>query len=183
MNAKFKKITALLLALLTLAALAGCGENEPEETTAATSATTSAQSYLTIGTTELRTVYLTRVPGGSFSEPPASDPGVLGTTLDSQGSGETGEATSSDSEEPPKTQATQSYPIPSQLALSVPPPSTDTLGFTTEELDAFYADSVFVGDSISLGWRNYVTFPSTKWPLRMPPEVYLIPSPSGHCPS
>ena len=155
MSVKFRRITALLLAVLALASLAACGGKEPEETTEFTTGSTAAQSYLTIGTTELRTVYLTRVSGNSSAEPPASDSGVvLGST---SGSSSETETTSGNSAEPPKTQSTQTYPISSQLALSVPPPSTDVLGYTEEELDEFFSDAVFVGDSISLGWRNYVT--------------------------
>ncbi|MBR4941835.1 MAG: hypothetical protein IKZ19_07550 [Clostridia bacterium] len=153
----FKSIVAFLLVCVSLLTLTACSGTEPEETTvdpASTSATT-AYSYITVGTTELRTVYMTRVPGGENSEPPmtSSSGSVLGTTSVSGT-----EATSSDtgSLPPAQTQATQSYPVPSQLALSVAPPSTDTMSFDDDTLDDYFSDAVFVGDSISLGWRNYV---------------------------
>ena len=46
--------------------------------------------------------------------------------------------------------------VPGSLQLPVAPPSTDTRGLSDSEIFAFYNDAVFVGDSISLGWRNYV---------------------------
>lgn len=158
MNVKFRRITALILVVLTLAALAACGVKEPEESTGSTMATerTTAQSYLTVGTTELRTVYLTRVPGASSYEPPAiGTEDVVGTTSGTEASTDVTGSTNDD--EPSSVQSTQTYAIPSQLALSCPPPSVDTLDYTEEEIDEFFSDVVFVGDSISLGWRNYVT--------------------------
>ncbi|MBE6938189.1 MAG: hypothetical protein E7460_06505 [Ruminococcaceae bacterium] len=153
MKRTFTKLTAILLAVLTLFSLAACGNGEPGETTGPDEAVqTTSQTFITVGTTELRTVYMTRVPGFSGEEPPASDTGVIfGTT-----GGSSSESTEATSDEPAQTQATQTYPVPSQLALSVAPPSTDTLSFEDDTLDDFFSDAVFVGDSISLGWRNYV---------------------------
>ena len=174
MNVKFKKITALLLVVLSIVSMAACGGKEPEETTGLTTERTTAQSYLTIGSTELNTVYLTRVPGNSDREPPASNTGaVLGTTSGADASSET-DATSNNSSEPPKTQSSQSYPIPSQLALTVPPPSTDTLDYTETEVDEFFSDAVFVGDSISLGWRNYVTSKRASNPAFLEGAQFLV---------
>lgn len=153
MKKSFYKLTALLLCLLSLASLAACGQGSPEETTEDTSLTsaTTRHSLVTVGTTELRTVYMSRVPAESGNEPPQIQ---TGTTAATDPAGSTTEGTQTS--EPPQTQATQNYPIPSQLALSVPPPSTDTLGYGDDLLDSFFSDAVFVGDSISLGWRNYV---------------------------
>ena len=45
---------------------------------------------------------------------------------------------------------------PNSLLPPLAPPSTDTLGLSDTEIFSFFDDAVFVGDSISLGWRNYV---------------------------
>ncbi len=153
MRINVKKLICVFLSVISLITLVACGSPEPEETASTTAATTH-KSEITIGTTVLRTVYLTRVPGQVGTHvPPESG----------NGSGETDTPATGDStieppetSEPVRTQETQNYAIPDQLALSVPPPSTDTLDFTNGQLDEFYSDSVFVGDSISFGWRNYV---------------------------
>lgn len=49
-----------------------------------------------------------------------------------------------------------SVPAGSPL-LPIAPPNTDTHGLSDSQIFSFYQNAVFVGDSISLGWRNYVS--------------------------
>lgn len=80
----------------------------------------------------------TTTPSGIFTQAPST-----GTT-----------ETSTTSTAPPVT-TVQTSPV--TLTLSIPTPSFDLRGLSEEQADAFYADAVFVGDSISMHWRNYVT--------------------------
>ena len=143
MNIRLKNIAVSVLLGAALVFPAGCS-GAPEEQTSEN----SPQTDVTVSTPEiissavLQTSALTRKTSGTSGENTLTPPDTSVTTPDTSASRE--------------TQSTQDYPIPASLSLSVAPPSTDTLNFTDAELCAFFDDAVFVGDSISLGWRNYV---------------------------
>lgn len=104
----------------------------------------------------------------STSEPPVSEISI-GTISDiplfPSSASEPASSVASD------TSATQVSSVPSVAStpassISVPagspllpiaPPDTDTHGLSDSQIFSFYQDAVFVGDSISLGWRNYVS--------------------------
>lgn len=104
----------------------------------------------------------------STSEPPVSEISI-GTISDiplfPSSASEPASSVASD------TSATQGSSVPSVAStpassISVPagspllpiaPPDTDTHGLSDSQIFSFYQDAVFVGDSISLGWRNYVS--------------------------
>lgn len=58
--------------------------------------------------------------------------------------------------------------------LSIAPPYADTSAFSLDELYGYYDDAVFVGDSISLGWRNYVTKQRNTNPNFMGKAQFLV---------
>ncbi len=88
-----------------------------------------------------------------------SDVPIFSTSAPPQTSGQEVTFTTTPPQTSPSTTTTAAPPVvdPNSVLLSVVPPSTDTHGLSDSEIFAFYDDAVFVGDSISLGWRNYVT--------------------------
>ena len=56
---------------------------------------------------------------------------------------------------PVTTKPTTNPPAPN--GDEIPPPDENLLGLSDAEIFAFFDDAVFVGDSVSLGWRNFVT--------------------------
>lgn len=60
------------------------------------------------------------------------------------------------------------------LELPVLPPSLDLSGKDIAAVDAWFSDAVFVGDSLSLGWRNYVTQQRAKDPGFMGQAQFLV---------
>lgn len=144
MNIRFRNIAASVLLGAALVFPAGCSGAPVDQTTENSSGTElTVSSPETLPSAVLQTSALTRKTSDTSGEntlpPPVSEATTTPDASASRG-----------------TQSTQNYPIPASLALSAAPPSTDTLDFTDEELCAFFDDAVFVGDSISLGWRNYV---------------------------
>lgn len=91
----------------------------------------------------------------SSASAPAS--AVVSDTSDTQVSSDTSGTQVSSAPSVASTPASSiSVPAGSPL-LPIAPPDTDTHGLSDSQIFSFYRDAVFVGDSISLGWRNYVS--------------------------
>ncbi|MBQ5974067.1 MAG: hypothetical protein IJL69_07690 [Oscillospiraceae bacterium] len=162
MNLTIRKLTAALLIGAALTGLAACGGEPQESGSTAASTASGAQTTVPSGGESADRTEPSSAQTGFTSVSYATVPLTQRPSSGSQsGSSSDTRATTADTTEsapPPSTdtQRTDAYRIPASLALSVPPPSTDTLGYSESMLFAWYNDAVFVGDSVSLGWRNYV---------------------------
>ncbi len=137
---KVKHVLAIsALLLLAPFLLSGCGADSPAATTASSD---------NPGTSEPETIGEVYTSEYQFSRSSVSTPGTTDASEPSTDIPETNGST---------TGGTTGTPAAGDKTLRVPPPSADTKGYTDAQLFAFYDDAVFIGDSISLGWRNYVT--------------------------
>jgi len=131
----------VVVALCAFLLLSGCSEGNPSQTSGTTTSAPPISSVTdyTFTTSPSETVTTT------------SSELIFTTTFDS---------TSKTTTPPPTDTATtplETSSLPNgSLLLPVSPLSLDISGFDVAALDAWYNDAVFIGDSISLGWRNYV---------------------------
>ncbi len=170
-----RPMICLLLCAAMLFGLFACSSGEPAETAAssasekATAGTAQSTLDQTTNASGTQSGYVSAVP--IFTTTPASQ---ATTTAASQTTTQ-GVTFTTDTEPPATSQTTTAAtttaattPTPTtppqtsslvagSVLLPVAAPSTDTRGLTDSQIFSFFDDAVFVGDSISLGWRNYVS--------------------------
>ncbi len=162
----------LLLCAAVLFGLFACSTGEPAETSATSATSVSAKPTASTPPSSpdqtttglgMQSGYVSAVP--IFTTAPASQ---ATTTAASQTTSQGVTFTPTDTEPPATAQTTSattaattppqtSSLVAGSVLLPVAAPSTDTRGLSDSQIFSFFDDAVFVGDSISLGWRNYVS--------------------------
>ena len=177
---RLKTLFLLTLCAAAILSLCACGTSDPAETTADSRSTKATGSYLPVSGSSATMSAVTLFPPAdpakstssavttagttptssvttSAASSPATTPTVSATTpVSSATTSATTTAATTAAPTTPASQVTSSLPAGSVL-LPIAPPSTDTRGLSDTEIFSFFNDAVFVGDSISLGWRMYVT--------------------------
>lgn len=172
-----KHLRPLVCTLLCAAMLFGlfaCSSGEPAETTATstssspTASTAFSDPDQTTSESGTQGGYVSAVPiftsaptsqATSTASSQATTQGVTFTPTDTEppATAQTTPASTAATTPAPTTPPQTSSLVAGSVLLPVSAPATDTRGLSDSQIFSFFDDAVFVGDSISLGWRNYVS--------------------------
>lgn len=160
MTVKYLAAPVITLALLFSACSAGGGQagttaSESGSTVSSPAASdTVAPPVSSDGTYPSVIFTVSGQTTASSAQPPDSSPETTAATSASSSAGTSATTSSSAT----SSEQTSSVTVPpAGVALPVPPPGKDLHGLTAAQAEAFYSDSVFVGDSIMMHWANYMT--------------------------